>query len=163
MELYECLDRKKGVRIFDTHDWGGIERRYWPLVRKQLPIVPGTPFLRSMRKGGRSRADDMLAVNAILWRLRTGGTWKNLPPRFGSARTAQRRLEKWSIGDRLDRIWKAYFTQLDVLELERWSACLEAAKLRSRPNWRFYLDRIWELEVAPLLEARRGRVTGRAR
>lgn len=48
-------------------------------------------------KGGRPRLDDELALNGILFVLRTGIAWEDLPQElgFGSGMTCWRRLREW--------------------------------------------------------------------
>lgn len=135
----------------EPHEWLGVPPWAWPWIARQLPPPKMTPFLRSRRKGGRPRLDDRLALSAILWRLRTGGTWENLPARFGSAATARRRLALWTRGDRLERLWRAYLEQISRAERERWRDAFVSAAIRSQPDWRFGLTYVWRLEFLPLV------------
>lgn len=107
--------------------------------------------MKALRKGGRPRRDDRLALGAILWRLRCGGTWSELPERFGSAATARRRLAKWQRGCILERAWRAYLYQQSRGELERWRDSFEARAFREDLFWRYDLDRIWRMEFAPIV------------
>jgi len=120
------------------------------MVARQLPPLKKKPFLRSRRKGGRPRSDGRLAFGAILWRLRCGGTWSQLPIRFGSASTARRKMERWSHGLRLEYAWRAFLCQQSVAELERWRDAFEASGWRGekRKFWRYELERIWRDEFA---------------
>ncbi len=135
----------------EPHEWLGVPLWAWPWIARQLPPPKTTPFLRARRKGGRPRNDDRLALSAILWRLRTGGTWQKLPPRFGSAATARRRLEFWTKGDRLECLWRAYLEQISKVERLRWKDALLAASIRQQPCWRFGLEYVWRMDFLPLL------------
>jgi transposase len=42
------------------------------------------PLLPAARRMGRPRADDRRTINGILYVLRTGSNWKDLPERYGS-------------------------------------------------------------------------------
>jgi len=44
---------------------------------------------------GRPRADDRTVVEGILWRLKTGAPWRDLPERFGPWRTVYSRFRRW--------------------------------------------------------------------
>ena len=54
------------------------------------------PLLPARRTGrGRPRADDREVLEGILWILRNGAPWKDLPDRFPLPSTCWRRLKKW--------------------------------------------------------------------
>ena len=63
----------------------------WKKIKPLLPPVEPSP------KGGRPRLDDELALNGILFVLRTGIPWEDLPQElgFGSGMTCWRRLREW--------------------------------------------------------------------
>jgi transposase len=55
-------------------------------------------ILASMRKKdsrGRKPRDPREALNGILWALRTGAPWKDLPERYPSRQTCHRRFQRW--------------------------------------------------------------------
>jgi transposase len=135
----------------EPHEWDGIPAWSWPRVARVLPRACEKPFLKALRKGGRPRSDDRLALSAILWRLRCDGTWSGLPRRFGSAATARRRLALWSRGNLLEQAWRAYLNQQSRAELERWRDAFLAGAIRRKPSWRFGLDYVWRMEYAPLV------------
>jgi transposase len=60
-------------------------------------IKPLLPQVERSAKGGRPRLDDELALNGILFVLRTGIPWEELPQElgFGSGMTCWRRLRDW--------------------------------------------------------------------
>jgi len=62
----------------------------WQTVETVLPADP-------VRDDGRGRPwkDRRTVFNGILWVLRTGAPWKDLPPRYGSYQTAHRRFQNW--------------------------------------------------------------------
>jgi hypothetical protein len=45
---------------------------------------------------GRTAADNRLFLNAVLWVLRHGGTWRILPERFGKHDTLRKRALRWA-------------------------------------------------------------------
>lgn len=152
MQLFSTLNRIESMLFRkEMHEWTGIQPHCWRLVLRELPPAKKKPFLRSRRKGGRPRADARLALNAILWRLRTGGTWSRLPKQFGSAVTARRRLASWSGTGRLERAWRAYLLQQSRTELGRWRDSMAACSVRKKLLWRFGLDFVWRMEFAPKL------------
>jgi transposase len=53
------------------------------------------PFLPPHAKEGKPRADDRKTINAILFVLKTGIPWNDLPKEYGDDSTANRRLRAW--------------------------------------------------------------------
>ena len=45
---------------------------------------------------GRTAADNRLFLNAVLWVMRHGGTWRVLPERFGKHDTVRKRALRWA-------------------------------------------------------------------
>ena len=58
------------------------------------PILPK----KKVRKDGKGRPwqDDRKIFNGILWILRTGAPWKDLPPRYPPYQTCHRRFQSWA-------------------------------------------------------------------
>lgn len=65
------------------------------------------------KQTGRRRADDRTTLNGILYVLRTGCRWGDLPSRYGSPTTCWRRLKTWSEDGTWIRIWETLLTTLD--------------------------------------------------
>ena len=49
--------------------------------------------------------DNRLFVNAVLYRVRTGVSWRDLPERFGPWNTVARRFRRWAQAG----VWEALF------------------------------------------------------
>jgi transposase len=75
------------------------------------------PFLPKLtrRKDGRGRPwrENRAVLNGILWILRTGAPWADLPDRYPSCQTCHRRFQQWvrcgvlkDILSVLDRKWR---------------------------------------------------------
>ena len=62
----------------------------WNLIEPILPEDPVRPDGR-----GRPWSDRRTVLNGILWILRTGAPWQDLPNRYGSHQTAHRRFQNW--------------------------------------------------------------------
>ena len=62
----------------------------WKVVEAILPDDP-------VRDDGRGRpwSDRRKVLNGVLWILRTGAPWQDLPPRYGPYQTAHRRFQNW--------------------------------------------------------------------
>lgn len=78
-----------------------LPEKHWRLIE---PLLPKQDFT----KGGRPRADDRQTIEGILWILRTGAQWDELPEKYGSPVTCWRRLKEWEN----QGIWKKIHKQL---------------------------------------------------
>jgi transposase len=79
------------------------------------------PLLPAQKCRGRPRADDRRTLNGILWVLRSGARWKDLPPKYGSRSTCHRRLQEWQEQGVWEHIWLTFLGALDQLGKLDWS------------------------------------------
>src|SRR4051812_24792730 len=93
------------------------------LSNSQWDQVKGSiPKHRHRRDGkGRPWCDDRAVLNGILWVLRTGAPWKDLPPRYPSRATCHRRFQKWARDGTFKKIWHALIHALDKSGKLDWS------------------------------------------
>jgi transposase len=86
------------------------------------------PLLPAPKRWGRRRVDDRRTLNGILWVLRSGARWKELPPKYGSRSTCPRRLQGWQEQGVWERIWLTFLGLLDQQGKLAWSqAFLDAS------------------------------------
>ena len=74
------------------------------------PLFP-KPRVRRDRQG-RPWRDPRDVLNGILWILRTGAPWKDLPDRYPSYQTCHRRFQRWVREGTLRRVLKALAADL---------------------------------------------------
>ena len=79
------------------------------------------PLLPAPKLMGRPRADDRRTLDAILFILRTGSRWCDLPRELGSASTAWRRLQAWEQDGTWERLWRAMLATLEAKEKLEWA------------------------------------------
>ena len=96
---------RRSVRLTDAQ-WAKIE--------------PHLPRTRRSRTGGRPRVTDRAAVEGILWVLKTGARWRDLPEGYPSGSTCWRRLRAWDVDGTWLRLWRAFLGQLDARGRLRW-------------------------------------------
>ena len=84
-------------------------------------IKPFLPQPKRSRKGGRPPADNRACLEGILWVLRSGARWKDLPGDFPSASTCWRRLRDWEQAGLWLKIWRAFLGELDEKGQLDWS------------------------------------------
>jgi transposase len=68
-------------------------------------VVPHLPQRTSKR--GRPRRDDREILNGILWIMRTGAPWADMPDRYPPYQTCHRRFQEWVQNGTLERILRA--------------------------------------------------------
>jgi len=94
-----------------------LGERLWARVRPLLPPEPPKP------KGGRPRADDCACFFAIVFVLRSGCRWRDLPGTFPSAVTCWRRHRDWTDAGVWHRAWAAVLAELEA------AGCLDTSEL----------------------------------
>jgi transposase len=63
-----------------------LTKEQWEFIRKRIPKDPG---------GGRRRHDAKRVIEGILWVLKTGARWCDLPKEYPSYQTCHRRFQEW--------------------------------------------------------------------
>jgi transposase len=71
----------------------------WNVIRTILPEDPVRPDRR-----GRPWSDRRQVFNGVLWILRTGAPWQDLPDRYGAYQTAHRRFQNWVRSGVMERV-----------------------------------------------------------
>ena len=67
-----------------------LTNEQWAVVEPLLP----KPVKRIGGKG-RPRVDNRAILNGLLWVMRTGAPWHNMPNRYPSYQTCHRRFQEW--------------------------------------------------------------------
>ena len=97
---------------------GDLTDQQWQQLQPLLP--PPKPTT------GRPAKDHRTIINGILWVLRTGAPWRDLPERYGLWRTVASRFYRW----RKDGLWDR------LLTLVR-----QQSNIRGKVNWELhYVD-----------------------
>ena len=133
----------------------------WAKIKPLIPKPPPRP------KGGRPRADDRLVFEGILWILKTGARWKDLPDKYPHPSTCWRRLKEWDEAEVLKDMWRAFLSELDANGVLDWEeafidASFFAAKKgaresekpkeeRAQSSWWWSMARVFLWEAIPTL------------
>jgi transposase len=83
-----------------------LNDRLWERVRRLLPAPAPKP------KGGRPRADDRACFEGIVFVLRNGLRWKDVPAPFPSGPTCWRRHAEWTGDGVWEAVWRAVLDEL---------------------------------------------------
>jgi transposase len=76
-----------------------ITDRSWSLIE---PVLPGT-----VRDRGVTAKDNRLFLEAVLWKVRVGGPWRDLPAGFGEWNSVFRRFRRWAQRGVFQRLFEA--------------------------------------------------------
>jgi transposase len=94
------------------------------------------PYLPPQKPAtGKPNHDHRTIINGILWRLRTGAPWRDLPERYGSWQTVYSRFRRWQLAGIWDRILAALQTAADARGELDWSLhFLDGTVIRAHPH-----------------------------
>ena len=71
---------------------GDLTEAEWRVLRGLLPVERET----GKRSRGRPPEDNRNIINGILWRLRCGTAWRDVPEKYGNWNSIYRRFRRWS-------------------------------------------------------------------
>lgn len=77
-----------------------LNDRQWAIIERLLPGKAGDR--------GRTGADNRLFIDGVLWILRSGARWQDLPERYGKWKTVHKRFTRWAKSG----IWEKVFALL---------------------------------------------------
>jgi len=86
----------------------------WEQIEPLLPPLPAHP------KGGRPWCDNRRVLEGILWILKTGARWCDLPEQYPSPSTCWRRLQRWEEEGVWLEIWRTFLAELDERRRLHW-------------------------------------------
>jgi transposase len=97
-------------------------------------LEPLLPPQKSAEAGGQYR-DHRQVINGILWVLRTGAPWRDLPGRYGPWGTCYSRFRRWSE----QGIWESVLEHLQAQEdaaggLDWREAALDSSTIKAHPH-----------------------------
>ena len=107
--------KKRAVKPLDTiwevpdELWAKIE----PILLEDAPPPPP-------EKGGRQRIDWRRAFNGILFRMRTGCQWNQLPKRFGDDSSVHRWFQRWNKDGVMEKVWAVMVSGCEELGGVHW-------------------------------------------
>jgi len=64
------------------------------------------------RRGPRSVLGDRSFVNAVMWRLKTGAPWRDIPERYGNWKNVHNRFSRWAARG----LWEKFFKRLRIAD-----------------------------------------------
>jgi transposase len=93
-----------------------------------VPLLPG-----NQHRGGRWR-DHRTVINGILWKLRTGAPWRDLPERYGPWQTCYDRFVRWRRDGTWDRLLAHAQTRSDAVGELEWIVSVDSTSVRAHQH-----------------------------
>jgi transposase len=107
-----------------------LSEKQWRIVRVLLPPDSVRPDHR-----GRPWTDQRQVLNGVLWILRTGAPWGNLPARYGNYKTVHRRFQQWERMGTLENVLLALVQDLkDRGGLDLWECYIPGTVVGGKPG-----------------------------
>ena len=95
----------------------------WDLIADVFPEPAAT---------GRPRRDARMVLDGVLWVLRTGSPWRDVPEEFGAWKTCWRMFDQWNADGTLVEILhrlQAAFVAAGALDRQLW--CIDGTTVRA--------------------------------
>ena len=105
---------------------GEITDRAWEQIKPLLPPEGG-------KRGGQWR-DHRTVINGILWKLRTGSPWRDLPERYGPWQTCFDRFNRWRRDGTWDRLLAHAQTKSDAVGDVHWEVSVDDTVVRAHQH-----------------------------
>ena len=109
-----------GYSMSDLHRHD-ITDHVWEVLKPHLPGSKGNK--------GRRGKDNRLFLNAVLWKLRTGCPWRDLPPQYGHWKSVSNRFYRW----RDSGVWERLFAMVSQDPDLEW-LMIDASHIKVHPH-----------------------------
>lgn len=109
----------------------GVIRRYeltdteWDSLSRYLPSVV---------TGGRPREDDRRVLNGIVWKIRSGAPWRDVPARYGSWKSIYTRFRRWALDGTFARMLAAAQADADAAADIDWLVSVDSTIVRAHQH-----------------------------
>ena len=104
---------------------GELTDKAWEQIEPLLP-----------ENGGRGKQwrDHRQVIDGILWKLRTGAPWRDLPSRYGPWQTCHDRLVRWRRDGTWDRLLEQAQTKSDAEGEVEWVVSVDSTVARAHQH-----------------------------
>lgn len=91
-------------------------------------------FLPSVVTGGRPRSDDRRVLNGIVWKIRSGAPWRDVPARYGSWQSVYTRFRRWALDGTFGRMLAAVQADADAAGDIDWLVSVDSTIVRAHQS-----------------------------
>ena len=104
---------------------GALTDTAWATLKPLLP-----------ENGGRGQQwrNHRQVLNGILWKLRTGAPWRDLPARYGPWRIVSARFVRWQEDGTWDRLLAHVQTKSDAVGEVEWEVSIDRSVVRAHQH-----------------------------
>ena len=92
------------------------------------------PLLPPNGRRGQRWADHRRVIEGILWKLRTGAPWRDLPERYGPWQTCSDRFARWRRDGTWDRLLAHVQTESDAVGEVVWEVGVDSTVVRAHQH-----------------------------
>jgi transposase len=104
---------------------GELTDAAWARIEPLLPRAQGR---------GRRWRDHRQVINGILWRLRTGAPWRDLPERYGPWQTCYERWKRWDEDGTWARLLEHVQVKDDAVGQVEWVVSIDSSIARAHQH-----------------------------
>lgn len=92
------------------------------------------PLLPKNGRRGAQWKDHRKVINGILWKLRTGAPWRDLPSRYGPWQTCHDRFVRWRRDGTWERLLTHAQTKSDAVGEVEWVVSVDSSVVRAHQH-----------------------------
>ncbi len=92
------------------------------------------PLLPENGRRGQQWKDHRTIINGILWKLRTGAPWRDLPTRYGPWQTVYDRFVRWRRDGTWERLLARAQTNSDAVGEVAWEVSVDSTVARAHQH-----------------------------
>ncbi|MFC4537146.1 IS5 family transposase [Sphaerisporangium dianthi] len=104
---------------------GELTDKAWQRIEPLLPATDGR---------GRPWRDHRQVIDGILWRLRTGAPWRDIPERYGPWQTCYERFKRWDTDGTWARLLEQMQVKDDSVGKVEWSFSIDSTISRAHQH-----------------------------